>query len=96
MNRFVKHILLLLLFVAATTSCERRPLLEISNTRYVRVYIDEEIKILFQVGGLHRQPHCSIQDQLYLLMVLCGLYWFFPSAVLISSAISLTLSRRQY
>ena len=44
MNRFVKHILLLLLFVAATTSCERRPLLEISNTRYVRVYIDEEIK----------------------------------------------------
>ena len=58
--------------------------------------IDEEIKILFQVGGLHRQPHCFIQDQLYLLMVLCGLYWFFPSAVLISSAISLTLSRRQY
>ena len=58
--------------------------------------IDEEIKILFQVGGLYRQPHCFIQDQLYLLMVLCGLYWFFPSAVLISSAISLTLSRRQY
>ena len=55
--------------------------------------IDEEIKILFQVGGLHRQPHCSMQGQLYLLMVLCGL---FPSAVLISSAISLTLSRRQY
>lgn len=55
--------------------------------------IDEEIKILFQVGGLHRQPHCSIQDQLYLLMVPCGL---FPSSVLISSAISLTLSRRQY
>lgn len=59
--------------------------------------IDEEIKILFQVEGLHRQPHCSIQDQLYLLMVLCGLlYWFFPSAVLISSAISLTLNRRRY
>lgn len=60
---------------------------------------DEEKKILFQVGGLHRQPPWSMQEQLYLLMVLCWLlYWLsrtFPSTVLTSSAIPFTLSRRQ-
>ncbi|MBR7134532.1 MAG: DUF5119 domain-containing protein [Bacteroidaceae bacterium] len=38
------HIFILALVTLITVSCERRPLLEISNTHYVRVYIDEEIK----------------------------------------------------
>ena len=33
-----------LLLVAVFTSCEHRPLVDISNTHYVRVYLDEELK----------------------------------------------------
>lgn len=42
MKRIV-HILLLAIILIAS-ACERRPLVELSNTHYVRVYIDEEIK----------------------------------------------------
>lgn len=37
------HILLAALILFAA-SCERRPLMELSNTHYVRVYIDEDVK----------------------------------------------------
>ena len=36
--------ILLLTVVLLASSCERRPLVELSNTHYVRVYINEEIK----------------------------------------------------
>ena len=36
--------ILLLAVVLLASSCERRPLVELSNTHYVRVYINEEIK----------------------------------------------------
>lgn len=35
---------LIVAIIAFATSCERRPLFELSNTHYVRVYIDEELK----------------------------------------------------
>ena len=38
------YIFILALTTLFVVSCERRPLLEISNTHYLRVYIDEEIK----------------------------------------------------
>lgn len=61
---------------------------------------DEGKKLLFQVEGLHRQPRWAVQEQPKSLMVLCcwllhGLFLSFPSAVLISSVIPFTLSRRQ-
>ena len=42
MKRIVHILLLAIIFIAS--ACERRPLVELSNTHYVRVYIDEEIK----------------------------------------------------
>lgn len=43
MNKMIQTaIFMAVLLIVA--SCERRPLLEISNTHYVRVYIDEDIK----------------------------------------------------
>lgn len=37
------HIMMLALLMLAV-SCEKRPLMELSNTHYVRVYVDEEIR----------------------------------------------------
>lgn len=42
MRRILNILLLATVLLAA--SCERRPLMELSNTHYVRVYVDETIK----------------------------------------------------
>lgn len=40
----MKWFKVILLFAVLLTACERRPLVDLSNVHYVRVYIDEEIK----------------------------------------------------
>lgn len=40
----MKRLALILLCALSLAACERRPLVELSNVHYVRVYIDEEIK----------------------------------------------------
>lgn len=42
-NKYIS-VITLLLFAAIITSCEHRPLEDISNTHYVRVYLDENLK----------------------------------------------------
>lgn len=51
MKRFVYALVVTL--VVLVTSCERRPLLELSNTHYVRVYIDEDLKNV--TSGFYRE-----------------------------------------
>lgn len=40
----MKKLIYILSFIVLLLGCERRPLVELSNTHYVRVYIDENIK----------------------------------------------------
>ena len=42
MRRLLNILLPVILLLAA--SCERRPMVELSNTHYVRVYVSEDIK----------------------------------------------------
>lgn len=54
MKRSTK-LIMLLLGLALLFSCERRPLLELEYTHYVRVYLDEEIKNV--TTGFYNQAH---------------------------------------
>lgn len=40
----MKRIMIIFFLALAVVSCEKRPLMELSNTHYVRVYVDETIK----------------------------------------------------
>lgn len=53
--RRVLHILAVLVALALSVSCERRPLMELSNTHYVRVYVDEDIKNV--TTGFYNDAH---------------------------------------
>ena len=63
-------LILLSLIALLNISCERRELVELSNTHYVRVYIKEDIKNV--TTGFHpnaeRRPHYESPDLLRLLL----------------------------
>lgn len=73
MKRMAKHLLTttaLLAVAAATTHCERRPLVDISQTHYVRVYVDENLKNVttgFYDPTLHK-PNYSSPDVLRVVL----------------------------
>jgi len=63
MRRLINILALCLLVLS---SCERRPLLELSNTHYVRVYIDENIRNVTHgfYNEAHNRPHYESPDVL--------------------------------
>lgn len=64
--RRIARFLIALTVLILSASCERRPLVDLSNTHYVRVYIDEDIKNVTTgfYNEKHNRPHYESPDVL--------------------------------
>lgn len=68
--RSILHILAAVTVLLMSASCERRPLMDLSNTHYVRVYINEDIKNVTTgfYDTSHNRPDYSSPDVLRVVL----------------------------